>query len=109
MPWAMFTKRTNPPKLTWLRRHLDMAGIPNRLSGESFHAPILQVPEEDLDAAWKILTPVDDIPDDDEQFNEGLRRVPGCPQRCWTKGALHVCKLGQPGYFCPRCWRRLET
>lgn len=66
--WQQFTKRTNQPKLGWLRKQLNAAGIPNRIVGESFHAPILQVPADHLEAAWDILDPVDDIEDDDPQF-----------------------------------------
>jgi hypothetical protein len=66
--WQQFTKRTDHPKLGWLRKQLDAAGIPNRIEGESFWAPILQVPAENLDAAYDILYPVDDIPDNDPQF-----------------------------------------
>ena len=68
MNWVMFTKRTDDPKLSWLERALERVGIPSRRNGSSFHAPILEVPEEKLDAAWEILTPVDDVPDDDERF-----------------------------------------
>jgi len=67
--WTQFTKRTENPKLAWLVRQLDAAGIPNRINGASFHAPILEVPAENLDAAWDILDAVgDDTPDDDPQF-----------------------------------------
>ena len=68
MDWVMFTKRTDGPKLVWLERVLARVGIPSRRNGHSFHAPILEVPKDKLDAAWEILTPVDDIPDDDERF-----------------------------------------
>jgi hypothetical protein len=63
-----FTKRTNKPKLNWLICQLDKAGIDNRLNGESFHAPILDVDESRFDDAMDILGPVDDVADDDEQF-----------------------------------------
>ena len=66
--WTQFTKRTNDPKLAALESMLDQAGIPHRRHGDSFHAPILQVPDERLDDAWKILDPIDDIPDDDPRF-----------------------------------------
>lgn len=66
--WVTFTKRTEDPKLAWLERQLDAAGIPHRREGESFHAPILQVPKEHEAAAWKILSPVDDIPDNARRF-----------------------------------------
>lgn len=66
--WTQFTKRTNDPKLSALESMLDDAGIPHRRHGESFHAPILQVPAERLDDAWQILDPIDDIPDDDARW-----------------------------------------
>lgn len=47
------------------------AGIDSRRNGESFHAPILEVPEASLDLAWEILDPVDDVADDDPMFTEG--------------------------------------
>ena len=68
MKWEMFTKRTEDPKLAWLEAKLDEAGIANRRNGESWHAPILEVDASRIDDAWDILTPVDDIPDDDEMF-----------------------------------------
>lgn len=68
MKYTTFTRRTNDPKLSWLERRLSSAGIAHRRNGESFHAPILQVDESKLDAAWAILTPVDDVPDDDRRF-----------------------------------------
>ena len=71
--WVLFTKRTDDPKLAWLQRQLKAAGIPNRRNGWSFHAPILEVPEEYEDAAWAILTPVDDIDDDDPRFTGDAR------------------------------------
>lgn len=66
--WTQFTKRTDDPKLDWLEEQLDAAGIPSRRNGCSWHAPILEVPKEHLGAAWEILDPVDDIPDDDPMF-----------------------------------------
>jgi hypothetical protein len=66
--WVTFTRRTNDPKLAWLQSKLKEAGINSRRHGTTFHAPRLEVSEFDLDAAWAILTPVDDIPDDDPQF-----------------------------------------
>lgn len=68
--WVRFTKRTDDPKLKWLETTLARAGIQSRRNGESWHAPILEVQEKDLDAAWKILTPIDDVPDDDPKFLE---------------------------------------
>jgi hypothetical protein len=68
--WEMLTKRTNDPKLLWLEDQLDVAGVAHRRNGESFHAPILEVDKAKLDKAWEILTPVDDVPDDDPRFEE---------------------------------------
>lgn len=68
--WVTFTRRTEDPKLGWLERQLDDAGIAHRRNGESFHAPILEVPEEQLDAAWQILDPVDYLPDDDPRWEQ---------------------------------------
>lgn len=73
--WAMFTKRTDDPKLAWLERALDGLGIPHRRNGESFHAPILEVPEFDLDKAYAILGvrvgryTIDDIRDDHPRWS----------------------------------------
>lgn len=69
MKWVRFTKRTEDPKLRWLERQLTVAGIRHRRNGHSFHAPVLEVPEHQLEAAWAILRPVDDVDDDDERFN----------------------------------------
>lgn len=66
--WNLFTKRTNDPKLAWLEAQLLAAGIKARRNGESWHAPILEVKERDMTRAWEILSPVDDIPDDDPMF-----------------------------------------
>ena len=68
--WALFTKRTDDPKLRWLELKLREAGVPSRRSGRSWHAPILEVPASRLGAAWGILTPVDEVPDDDSMFQE---------------------------------------
>jgi len=70
MKYVTFTRRTEDPKLAHLERLLADAGIPSRRAGRSFHAPILEVPEDQLDAAWRILDPIDDTPDDDPQFVE---------------------------------------
>jgi len=66
--WTTFTRRTNDPKLAWLEGQLSEAGIKSQRNGESFHAPILEVPVDSLDKAWDILDPVDDLPDDDPRF-----------------------------------------
>jgi hypothetical protein len=68
MKWERFTKRTEDPKLAWLERQLTEAGIQHRRNGASFHAPILEVQADKIDEAWAILTPVDDIPDDDPRW-----------------------------------------
>lgn len=68
--WAIFTKRTNSPKLDWLERRLDEAGILHERGGDSFHAPLLYVEAARLQAAFHILSPVDDIEDDDPMFLE---------------------------------------
>ena len=68
--WATFTRRTEDPKLAWLERELDKREIPHKRDGRSFHAPILKVPKGNLDAAWEILAPLDDVNDDDPQFRE---------------------------------------
>lgn len=72
LKWVRFTKRTEDPKLKWLEAELKRHGIKSRRNGESWHAPILEVKQKDLDAAWKILDPVDDVPDDDARFREYL-------------------------------------
>ena len=69
--WITLCKRTEDPKLAWLERRLTEAAIPSRRAGASFHAPILQVNKEDESAAWDILTPVDDLPDDLERWRQG--------------------------------------
>ncbi len=66
--WTLFTKRTHDPKLAWIERQLEEAGIESRRNGRSFHAPILEVREGDIKAAWEILNPVDDVEDDDPRF-----------------------------------------
>lgn len=80
--WEVLCKRTNDPKLAWLEAQLQTMGIPSRRNGESWHAPILEVPAEHLDRAWKFLgsklgrmrRTVDDIPDDDPMFTKGGKR-----------------------------------
>jgi hypothetical protein len=78
--WVRFTKRTCDPKLAWLERRLAGKGIRSRRSGDSWHAPILEVPENQLDAAWEFLSSIfdgennnqtiDDMDDDDPVFLE---------------------------------------
>jgi hypothetical protein len=54
--WTTFCRRTNDPKLRYIERRLDDLGILHQRNGESFHAPILEVPEDRLDEAWAILS-----------------------------------------------------
>jgi hypothetical protein len=86
--WILFTKRTGDPKLLWLECELRRRGIPCRRRGESFHAPILEVPAAKLDAAWAVLTSeLDELPDDAPAF-----AAPPCPHcgtpRRWTNEYL---------------------
>jgi len=68
--WKVFTRRTDYPKLTWLQLELDKAKIEWRIKGKSAHAPIMEIDEDREDDAWKILDPVDDVPDDDPRYQE---------------------------------------
>lgn len=76
--WERFTRRTEDPKLAYLEDLLDERGIPHRRNGESWHAPILEVPASRLDEAWKLLNikigrrRFDDIPDDDKLFQRAM-------------------------------------
>lgn len=56
MNWEVFCKRTGDPKLQYIEGMLDERGIPHRRNGESWHAPILEVPEQHLDVAWRMLS-----------------------------------------------------
>lgn len=67
--WVHFTKCTEDPKLAWLERQLAARGIPSRRHGQSRNAPILEVRQRDFDAAWEVLTPVDDVRDDHPRFS----------------------------------------
>lgn len=99
MTWVTLCRRTNDPKLKDIERRLDEMWVPHRRSGESFHAPILQVPSELYDLAETILTlEYDEIPDDDPRFlgikcpNRALNPCGGCGEsnpdkRCL--GCLH--------------------
>ena len=77
MGWETFCRRTEDPKLRFIEGLLTQRGIPHRRNGHSSHAPILQVPEEHLDAAWSMLSEdifgdgqqLDDIEDDDPVFD----------------------------------------
>jgi hypothetical protein len=80
MTWETFTRRTNDPKLAYIEHLLTLNSIPHRRNGESWHAPILEVPTgEFLNRAWELLSlplspvdarPLDDVPDDDPFFQE---------------------------------------
>ena len=72
MKYTQFTKRTDDPKLKWLEGELDKVGIKHYRDGYSGHGPIMMVDESMLDAAYEILTPIDDIPDNDKRFQEGF-------------------------------------
>lgn len=63
-----FTKRTDFPKLGYVIHQLNELGIASIVHGRSFHAPLLYVERGKLDEAWQILTPIDDVPDDDPRF-----------------------------------------
>lgn len=102
--FVTFTRRTDDPKLAYLESRLTEAEIPHQRNGSSFHAPILEVPEDRLEAAWAILgenmdgTRLDDIEDDNPMF-AGYK-----PQDWWGEevydeyGDLHAAGLsrGQP-------------
>jgi hypothetical protein len=66
--YILFTKRTNYPKLGYLLKKCKEAGLRVKKSGKSFHAPCSWVHKDDEDAAWAILSPIDNIPDDDGRF-----------------------------------------
>jgi len=66
--WETFARRTDGKKLGWLKRELNKRGVMWRQNGDSFHAPIIEVAKEHLPMAWAVLTPVDDIDDDDPRF-----------------------------------------
>lgn len=76
--WQTLCKRTNDPKLAYIERWLDDLAIPHRRNGESFHAPILEVPDGEHERAYLeiLMAPddtygtFDDVPDDDPIFLE---------------------------------------
>ena len=84
--WVQFTKRTNDPKLGWLEAKLKEKGIESRRHGESWHAPILQVRLKDLEAAWAILDPFDNIRDDAPTFAEWYREASTRNAARWQDG-----------------------
>ena len=80
MEWVTFCRRTNDPKLSYIEASLTTMSIPHRRNGESFHAPILEVPDYllVLAASW-LAQPfdddnpsLDDMPDDDPIFHDML-------------------------------------
>ena len=66
--WVTLTRRTEDPKLGYLERALWAAGVPCFRQGWSAHAPILKIRCDDTTRAWEILTPIDDLDDDDPRF-----------------------------------------
>ena len=66
--YVLFTKRTNHPKLGYVLRKCKDAGLRVKKSGKSFHAPCSWVHPEDEEAAWAILSPIDNIADGDPMF-----------------------------------------
>jgi hypothetical protein len=74
--WVTLCRRTKDPKLAYLESSLTDMQIPHRRNGESFHAPILEVPhdrhaeaEAFLDSAFNdIYARVDDVPDNHPIF-----------------------------------------
>lgn len=61
--WVTITRRTNDPKLKWLEGQIRKLRIPTRRCGESFHAPIMQVPSTFVAEAEAIVFKHDDEPD----------------------------------------------
>lgn len=82
--WEPLCRRTEDPKLAYIEAWLDNLGIPHRRNGESFHAPILEVPQEAHDFCYEqiLMSPdmeygiFDDRPDDDWVFREGYHGHP---------------------------------
>ncbi len=66
--WSALTRRTNSPKLNYLMVQLLQESIPFRCCRKSVHAPILEVPKQSMREALALLSPVDDLPDDDHKF-----------------------------------------
>lgn len=82
--WETLCKRTDDPKLKFIEALLSQRNIPSRRNGRSFHAPILEVPSQHLDAALAIFSEdvfgdgrdFDEIPDDDAIFNRVFMAAP---------------------------------
>lgn len=74
--WVSVCRRTNDPKLAHFESVLSEAKIPHRRNGESFHAPILEVPAQFEGDAWQLLSKkvrgrsYDDVPDDAPMFRK---------------------------------------
>lgn len=76
--WTALCRRTEDPKLRFIEAWLDNLGIAHRRNGYSFHAPILEVPEDMHDFAYEqiLMAPdekfgiFDEVPDDDPLFEE---------------------------------------
>jgi hypothetical protein len=68
--WLQFTKRTNNPKLQWLLDTCKAKGLRVVKRGNSHHAPITYVHRDDYDAAWAILSPVENVADDAARFRK---------------------------------------
>ena len=78
--WVSFTRRTEDPKLAYIESRLFDMNIPCRRNGHSFHAPILEVPENALQLAYGLLAEkfpekfpgrrktIDEMDDDDPAF-----------------------------------------
>lgn len=88
MEWKQLTRRTEQPKLAWLMRALHEVGVPSRLNGASFHAPIMEVPAEHFSKAWAVLAPVDDLSDDDPLFRDEAAACPWWTSRDVTQHGL---------------------
>jgi hypothetical protein len=68
--WTTLLRRTEDPKLEWFEEFLDNLGVPHRRNGHTFHAPRLEVPEDDemYNAAWGALSKtLAEISDDETQ------------------------------------------
>lgn len=72
--WTLLCKRTEDPKLAHIEWLLEDAGIDTRRHGQSFHAPILEVRRAQLDAAWDLLGPIDEVADDDPAYSDAIER-----------------------------------
>ena len=78
VPWVAFCRRTNDPKLRFIEAWLDNLGVEHRRNGKSFHAPILEVPEDQHDFCYEQILMAhdeqygifDERPDDDPMFAE---------------------------------------